>query len=137
MNNARLQQPCPCGKTQKYIDCCGRFIELKQRPDTAEELMRSRYTAYTMANVDYIQASMMDKAVLHFDPLESKLWAQKAKWKRLKIIRSFGDEKLPEVYFVEFVAHYIYDGKAQKIHEISQFKRIEGKWFYTDGEQHD
>ncbi|MDR1126989.1 MAG: SEC-C domain-containing protein, partial [Treponema sp.] len=45
---------CPCGSGKQYTDCCEPFILGVQKPLTAEALMRSRYTAYTVHAVDYI-----------------------------------------------------------------------------------
>jgi len=35
---------------------------------------------------------------------------------------------------VEFVARYKVGGKAQRLHEVSRFERIDGRWVYVDGE---
>ena len=36
---------------------------------------------------------------------------------------------------VEFVARYrVGGGSAQRLHEISRFDRIDGRWYYRDGE---
>ena len=58
---------CPCGSKKNYADCCQPFIELKKIPETPEQLMRSRYTAYTQANMDYIVRTMRGKAAADFD----------------------------------------------------------------------
>jgi uncharacterized protein YchJ len=53
----RDEQPmCPCGGAN-YAQCCGRFIEQAEVPQTAVELMRSRYTAYTLREDAYLQAT--------------------------------------------------------------------------------
>ena len=41
---------CPCGLPSPYADCCGPLIRGTGYADTAEDLMRSRYTAYTHPN---------------------------------------------------------------------------------------
>jgi SEC-C motif-containing protein len=122
---------CPCGKTVSYLACCGRFIVDHQLPETAEELMRSRYTAYTLAEIDYIQATMALVAAEDFDPLSAKTWAKSVKWKRLKVLRHDFDIATPNVAYVEFIAHYIHAGRAEQLREYSEFKKINGRWFYT------
>ncbi|MBU6492427.1 MAG: hypothetical protein KGQ45_06600, partial [Burkholderiales bacterium] len=47
---------CPCGGG-RYAECCGRFIDGGQVPASAEQLMRSRYTAYVLARGDYLRAT--------------------------------------------------------------------------------
>uniref|UniRef100_UPI003563DCE8 YchJ family protein n=1 Tax=Desulfosarcina sp. TaxID=2027861 RepID=UPI003563DCE8 len=45
---------CPCGSGKDYEDCCGPLIKGDRVADTAEDLMRSRYTAHAKKNFDYI-----------------------------------------------------------------------------------
>lgn len=45
---------CPCQSGKSYTDCCQPFHLHQMIPDSAEKLMRSRYTAYTQVNIPYI-----------------------------------------------------------------------------------
>ena len=54
---------CPCCSSKEYDDCCSKFISGAAVPTTPEELMRSRYTAFTKANVDYIFKTMRGAAL--------------------------------------------------------------------------
>ena len=45
---------CACGSGADYAACCGALIDAKKPAPTAEALMRSRYTAFTRAAVDYL-----------------------------------------------------------------------------------
>ena len=121
---------CPCCSNKKYADCCGRFIDGSQYPATPEELMRSRYTAFTEANIDYIVATMKSKAAENFDALEAKQWAQKVKWTKLDVIKSnhHGTQGT-----VEFIAYFIDDNEEQIVHELSEFRFENGHWYYVDG----
>lgn len=47
-------QHCYCCSGKTFADCCEPFVTLKANATTAEELMRSRYTAYALANATYI-----------------------------------------------------------------------------------
>ena len=40
------EERCHCGLPGSYADCCGRFVSGRELPDTAEQLMRSRYSAF-------------------------------------------------------------------------------------------
>ena len=51
---ALLDSACPCQSNTSYEDCCGRFHAHMQFPETAEQLMRSRYAAYVLKNVPCI-----------------------------------------------------------------------------------
>ncbi|ARG96974.1 YchJ family protein [Legionella micdadei] len=124
---------CPCGSETHYLACCGRYIENQETPNTPESLMRSRYTAYSQANIGYIKKTMSGKSLEGFDAAEAERWAKQATWIGLRIIKSYLDPKRQDVGYVEFIASYQMQGENQTIHELSQFQRHEGKWFYTDG----
>ena len=46
---------CPCGSSKLYLDCCARYISGEKLPETAEKLMRSRYSAYVKNELVYIK----------------------------------------------------------------------------------
>ena len=121
---------CYCGSQKQYADCCGAFIAGEDFPSTPLQLMKSRYTAYTLANIDYIEKTQCDQAAEHFNPLDAQRWAQSVKWLGLKIIKApavTGDKGT-----VEFIARYQQqDGEIIKMREHSRFARIDGKWFYV------
>lgn len=117
---------CPCCSGQVYEICCGIFIRGLKLPETPEQLMRSRYTAYTQANIDYIARTMRDKAAIGFNSIEAKQRALTVKWLGLEVIQAQGN-------FVEFVARFSNQGVQQQIHELSEFKKVGPQWFYVDG----
>ena len=123
------QNLCPCGSRLEYSSCCQSFIDGKLLPPTPEQLMRSRYTAYSLVNIDYIQETMRGDALQDFDAVDAKDWAQSVKWLKLEVIRSstIAEDK----GIVEFIAYYRYQNKKQKLHEISQFELIDQRWYYT------
>jgi SEC-C motif-containing protein len=89
--------------------------------------MRSRYTAYTQANVDYIARTMRDRALVHFDHQEARTWARSVKWLRLEVLKSGVDGATG---FVEFRAYYSYRNQMQVMHELSEFRLEAGQWYY-------
>lgn len=117
---------CPCGGNN-YADCCGRFIEQGQLAASPQELMRSRYTAYTLNDESYVKATWYPRTLP-----EGRLISQEPglKWMGLEIRRHAeqGDEGV-----VEFIARYKIGGRAHKMHEVSRFVREEGRWYYLDG----
>lgn len=121
---------CPCGTSNAYANCCGKFISQQQLPTTPEELMRSRYTAYTQANVDYIALTMKSPATDYFDKEEARNWAEKLSWIKLQIIRSTQDDNKG---IVEFITFYSAGNKQATLHEISEFSRENGQWYYIKG----
>lgn len=123
---------CPCNSQKEYSVCCGVYIDNQATPQTPEALMRSRYTAYTQANIDYIKKTMCGKASIAFNETEAAAWAKRVNWQSLKVIESFADEINPNLGYVEFIARFRDDNKNQLLHECSQFELRDGCWFYTD-----
>ncbi|TCJ11824.1 hypothetical protein EZJ19_14295 [Parasulfuritortus cantonensis] len=122
-----LKTPCPCGRPAELADCCGRYLAGVPAPD-AESLMRSRYTAFTLADEAYLLATWHpDKRPAGLD-----LAGQPApKWLGLKVVRHAvldGDHAI-----VEFVARYKLGGRAFRQHETSKFVKLAGDWYYFDG----
>ena len=122
---------CPCGTGKLFMDCCGVFIFDEKNPATPEQLMRSRYTAYTLADVGYIERTMKSPALDDFDLDAAREWAQQNKWLGLKVIRA---EQVLANGIVEFIATWSVNNKKESMHEVSQFILENGKWFYVDGD---
>lgn len=121
---------CPCGIGKPYAHCCGIFIRNQKKPETPEALMRSRYTAYTQANIDYITRTMKGPAKLRFDPKRAYRWAKQVEWLKLEIITT--STQFSEGV-VEFIAYFKEQGKINTMHEISHFHYENGEWYYVDG----
>lgn len=122
---------CPCGTHKPYAECCQKFLEHTALPATPEELMRSRYTAYSKANVDYIAQTQQGIATESFNAEETRRWAKRAKWLDLTIIKAPSTNN--DQGFVEFAARYSSGNKVHVIHEKSEFQRINNQWFYVAG----
>ena len=126
---AKLDKLCPCGSSKKYAECCRRYIDGNETPATAEALMRSRYTAYTLLREDYLLATWHDSTRPEKLGLAEEA---SSKWLGLEIKRH---EQIDDTHaVVEFVARYKVDGRAHRLHEASRFVREDGRWFYVDGE---
>lgn len=136
VQNIEKSDNCPCGSMKIYSKCCAVYIDRKKLPPSPEALMRSRYTAYTQANIDYIAQTMKGAAAKDFFPEETRRWAEHVKWLGLTILHISPIEN-NDHGFVEFKIDYLFNGKKQGLHEISEFRYEEGKWFYIDGEAGD
>ena len=118
---------CPCGSGRAFADCCEPYIEGAALPSDAEQLMRSRYTAFTLQRMDYVAATW------HPDFRPSDLEADVAlRWIGLAVmdVKSGGDEAQ-----VEFEARYLNNGRLDALHERSDFRLEQGRWWYTRGQQ--
>ncbi len=120
--------PCPCGRAQPYERCCGRYLDGGETPANAEILMRSRYTAYTRLRADYLRATWHPDTC----PAELNVHEPPTKWLGLEV--KAHQQQDAEHATVEFTARYKIQGRAFRMHEISRFVRVAGKWLYLDGE---
>lgn len=120
---------CPCGSGKAVADCCGRLIEKCEAAATAEALMRSRYTAYTLGNGTYL----LDTWHASTRPASLTLDEQPApKWTGLEVLRHEQPDDAHAI--VEFVARYKVNGRACKLQETSRFVKEDGRWVYLDGD---
>ncbi|MEQ1726577.1 MAG: hypothetical protein HOP24_02830 [Sideroxydans sp.] len=120
---------CPCGSTKPFTACCAPYVEGNVPAPTAEALMRSRYTAYTLLREDYLLATWHTST----RPASLELAADAAtKWIGLEVKRH--EQQDTDHAIVEFVARYKVNGRAHRLHEVSRFVREDGRWFYLDGD---
>ena len=129
-----MSDKCPCGSGKMISECCDPIIKGEKSALTAEMLMRSRYTAYTQVDVDYILGTTSPKTRDEHDEAEIKKWAEDSSWERLEILSTEKDGEADEEGKVEFMVEFVEKGLKQKHHELSTFKKIEGKWYFVDGE---
>lgn len=122
---------CPCGSNLDLATCCGRYHEGEPAP-TAEALMRSRYSAYALGNLDYIAATCAGPAELTFDRAEAEILQLGTKWLGLEISRTTKGSERDSEGTVSFKARYRHNGADAALTETSLFKRIDGRWFYWD-----
>lgn len=124
---------CPCGskKVDKY--CCAMYISGTKKPETAEKLMRSRYTAFYQGNVDYLVATLHPEKRTSQDKEELTKSINHTKWLSLTIISTQKGSKRDTTGIVEFEAIYQLDEPGQ-LHERSRFVKSNGQWFYVDGD---
>lgn len=128
------KQSCPCGKQLQYEKCCGRAHNNINEVKTAEELMRSRYTAFTMADINYLEKSWHSNTCPSKKELkETEKWAKSVVWLRLEIIKTNRGSENDDAGMVEFKAYYMENGMTKVIHEMSTFSKEKGHWVYVAG----
>ncbi|MDH6114936.1 SEC-C motif-containing protein [Kitasatospora sp. MAP12-15] len=118
--------PCPCGLPTPYEACCGRLHQ-GQPAATAEQLMRSRFTAFAVRDEAYLLRTWHpDTRPSHidFDPGLS--------WQRLEVLAATDGGPFHIEGTVVFRAHYVDDGTPGTMQEHSRFVRVEGAWVYLD-----
>ena len=120
---------CPCGSGIPLDGCCGRFLDGGACPETAEELMRSRYTGYATGAVDYLLATQVEQ-----DRAGVERWAREARFLGLEVLGTWDGGPGDERGVVEFAATWESGGARQVHRERSSFERRQGRWIYASGE---
>ncbi|PVZ84778.1 hypothetical protein C9426_21730 [Serratia sp. S1B] len=126
---------CPCCSGLPYHTCCQPFITGEQFAPSPQSLMRSRYSAYMLQDVDYLITTW------HPD-CQAELWRSgivssfaNTEWLGLTIVEETTGSNADEG-FVEFIARFTESGNSPKMmHERSRFLRLEQRWYYIDGTQ--
>lgn len=134
---------CPCRVTDSahqldLENCCGPYLQKKKKAPTAEALMRSRYTAYVVKNIDYIDETQINLPHETFDKAEALKWADSSEWMGLDILKKTKGEANDTTGIVDFVAHYkdIKSGTELHHHETSLFQKDAGDWKFKEGQVH-
>jgi len=128
-----MPNSCPCCSEIAYTDCCEPILSGRKDATTALELMRSRYTAFTQANVDYLLRSHATNTRPVRERKNIEKWAKSVIWMGLTILKAEAGEANDEKGYVEFQATFLENGKPGQIHEKSLFYRENGKWVYVSG----
>lgn len=122
-------QPCPCGNSHSFSKCCEPFLTDREKPKTAEQLMRSRYSAFVTENEPYLLKTwQLNKRPEKID------FDHKTKWLGLKIIQCKAGLATDTYGWVQFVARYKIAGKAERIEELSYFVKDDEQWLYLAAE---
>jgi len=126
-------EQCPCGTGRSYEECCRPVIKGERPAETAEALMRSRYSAYVKVETDYILETTHPKHRKGYDAEGTREWAANSEWQGLEIVstRNGGADDVSGE--VEFIARFSEKGQPREHRERALFKKEEAVWFFTDG----
>lgn len=121
----RPSSPCPCGLPAPYADCCGRLHAGSAQAVTAEQLMRSRYSAFVLRDAAYLLRTWSAEhrpTTLRFD--DDRVWTG------LEVIGGTGGSAFHTEGTVEFRAHHRTGDRVGEQRENSRFVRVDGAWVY-------
>jgi SEC-C motif-containing protein len=124
---------CPCGSENEYTDCCEPVIKGARVAQTAEQLMRARYSAYSKEETDFLLTSLHPDYRDEYDEAQAKQWAADSSWKGLEIVKIENGGKEDESGTVEFIASYSLKNDQYEHHELAEFKKQDNAWYFTDG----
>lgn len=125
---------CPCDASKTYAECCQPFHQRQALPASAEQLMRSRYSAYVLKNAAYLAYSQHPKKHKPRELAELPAYFEQVSWQGLEILTSSQGQAEDQIGKVEFKAFYRIQGRNEVMHEHSRFRRYQGRWVYWDGQ---
>ena len=124
---------CHCGSGSSYGDCCEPVVTGSAVAETAEQLMRARYSAHAEVALDFIRDSIHPDHRHDYDAEESRKWAESSQWLGLEIhdVQQGGAED--QSGQVEFTARYRAADGTHQHRELADFVKQDGRWFFTEG----
>jgi SEC-C motif domain protein len=104
--------------------------------------MRSRYTAFTRSNIDYLITTLHPKSRRPDDKGSLRQTIQQTQWVKLTVLKTQKGQPADKTGIVEFVAEYrdtqamgFAAAEVKQLHERSRFIREHNQWFYVDGDR--
>jgi SEC-C motif-containing protein len=140
---------CPCGGGSRRLStaaCCGPLLRGERLAATADQLMRSRYSAFALGDVDHLlRTQAQDRSPHQPEPERRRALEEtcrRVRWLRLEILVTKAGGPLDLEGTVTFEAHYQQSdgrrGVARRgvMRECSRFGReggrLEGAWLYLE-----
>ena len=130
MRDISPNDPCPCISGKKYKKCCRPYHHGVTIPSPTE-LLRARFAAYVLRDVDFImntthpESPHVEQANRWRASLEA--YTMRTVYRNLEILAEEGDS-------ITYIVTYWSMGRpVDEIYTtISHFKQHEGKWFYFE-----
>ena len=134
-----LNPLCPCGTQKHYTDCCQPYLDGLASAPTAEALMRSRYTAYSKNNLDYLIHTQHPTTRKKNDSTTLQQTFKTTHWVRLTVVKTQQGQPHHKRGIIEFIATHQEKSRnpnptLNQLHERSRFIQENKQWFYIDGD---
>jgi SEC-C motif-containing protein len=128
-----MSRPCPCTSKKPYDRCCGPYHAGTALPETAELLMRSRFSAYALGKVDYLIQTRPEARRAEENREDLAAYCKSVSCVGLKIVGKDKGGKADDTGIVTFQASIQANGRRSLHMETSTFAREAGRWVYVDG----
>lgn len=96
--------------------------------------MRSRYTAFVRREIAYLVSTHDASTRGAVDVRAIEQWSRETTWQGLEIVDVVRGDESDVEGVVEFIARGVTRGTPFAQRERSRFRRVDGQWFYLDGE---
>lgn len=121
---------CYCGNNISYSQCCEKVHKNITEALTAEQLMRSRYSAFVLANGDYLMRSHHSSTRSLKEKKSIIEWAKSVQWIKLEVLETSKGKAEDTEGTVTFNAYFYDKGSVEVIHETSAFLKETNHWTY-------
>jgi len=130
---AKPNATCPCGSGDLEVACCGPLLDGSYPAPTALALMRSRYSAFVRGAVDYLIDTHDETTRKTAERASLTQFCKDTGWLGLEILETQKGGEADDTGVVEFIARGVTKGAPFAQRERSRFRRVDGRWYYTDG----
>lgn len=124
---------CYCNSKKDFSECCESIIKGTKQAETAEQLMRSRYSAFVIADINYLMNSHYKTTRPTKERSEILKWTKSVQWLTLEVLNTQGGLASDTEGYVEFKAVFMKNGKIDCIYEDSFFVKENKQWYYKSG----
>jgi SEC-C motif-containing protein len=124
---------CYCGTGKEFSQCCEPYLKGDAKAPTAEALMRARYSAFATQNVEFVKKTVLPEKRGEFDDKSTHEWSEKSLWLGFEVKSVTGGTAQDTDGKVEFIATYKVNDAEQKHHELAEFVKKGGRWYFVDG----
>jgi SEC-C motif-containing protein len=124
---------CPCNSGLPYDACCEPLIRGTVKAPGPEALMRARYSAFAHEEMPYLLETLHPGQRNDYDEAGAAKWARESDWTGLEILKVSGDPATENTGSVEFKACYRRNNEKLEHHELAEFRKTNGIWYFYDG----
>lgn len=126
---------CPCGSGASLAECCQPIINGAVKAEHAEALIRARYTAHTLGEMDFILATHHPSTRNDIDETATERWARESTWLGFEVIHAEEVDDSSTTARIEFMARYRDAARRRHTHhERAVFEKYHGQWYFRDAE---
>ena len=128
------KEQCPCCSNELFEVCCKPILTGRVMIEHPVQLIRARFVAHIVHDIDFIIKTMKGKALKLFDrEATEQEWFKLCHWTKLELLKTHDIKDKDSEAKVEFKAHYIQNNESKELHEKAYFSKISGHWYYVSG----
>jgi len=132
-DSSKNDSKCPCGSGKALAACCGPYLAGDAKAPTAKALMRSRYTAYVLGDIEHLVNTVVPEKQGAFDREAAMAWSEGATWRGLEILETQGGGEDDREGLVDFIARFDMKGEPREHRELAVFEKQDDTWYYVSG----